>query len=196
MLTTYNATLSRSTRVLWLLEELGADYTIVPVTIARADNPEQGPDPRNPHPLKQVPCIEHDGEVIVESLAIWLHLTDLHPQANMAPPLGHPKRAAYMGWMGMATAVFEPLVVAVMNGAPLTDRQQAARADLDARFAAALARGPYLLGDGFSTVDLVYASLLRFYPATLSATPEIAAWIERVAGRPAGARARAKDAGG
>ena len=176
MLTTYNNALSRSTRVLWLLEELGADYAIVPVTITRTDRPEDGADPRNPHPLKQVPCIEHDGEIIVESLAIWLHLTDLHPQANMAPPLGHPKRAEYMGWMGFNTCVFEPLAVAAMNGTPLSDRQIEARKWMDARFAAALARTPYLLWDTFSSVDLVYASLLRFYPAALSATPEIEAW--------------------
>jgi glutathione S-transferase len=196
MLTTYNNALSRSTRVLWLLEELGADYNIVPVTIVRADRPEDGPDARNPHPLKQVPCIEHDGEIIVESLAIWLHLTDLHPQASLAPPLGHPKRAEYMGWMGLNTCVFEPLAVAAMNGTPLTDRQIEARQWLDARFASALARAPYLLWDRFSTVDLVYASLLRFYPSALTAMPEIEAWLTRCTGRPAAARVRAKDAGG
>jgi glutathione S-transferase len=195
MLTVYNATMSRSTRVLWLLEELGADYKLVPITIARPDGSD-GPDPKNPHPLKQVPCIEHDGEVIVESLAIWLHLTDLYPQAGLAPPPGHPKRAEYMGWLGLSTAVFEQIVVATMNGTPLTERQQAARAQIDARFAAALVRGPYLLWDKFSTVDLVYVSLLRFYPAALTATPEIAAWQARCVDRPAIARFRAKDAVG
>lgn len=196
MLTTYNATMTRSTRVLWLLEELGADYSIAPVTIARADRPEDGPDARNPHPLKQVPCVVHDGEVIVESLAIWLHLSDLFPQANMAPPVGHSKRAAYMGWMGLNTSVFEPLAVAAMSGTPLTQQQSEARAWMDSRFADALARGPYLLCDTFSTVDLVYASLLRFYPDALSRTPEIDAWVARCSGRPAAARARDKDARG
>jgi glutathione S-transferase len=83
-----------------------------------------------------------------------------------------------------------------MNGTPLSERQQAARAQIDARFAAALSRGPYLLWDKFSIVDLVYASLLRFYPAALTATPEIAAWQARCVDRPAIARFRAKDAGG
>lgn len=196
MLTTYNATLSRSTRVLWLLEELGAEYEIVPVTITRADRPADGPDARNPHPLKQVPSIVHDGEVIVESLAIWLHISDLYPDANMAPPVGHPKRAAYMSWMGLNTCVFEPLAVSAISGTPLGERQKEARTWMDARFAAALSLGPYLLGDAFTTVDLVYASLLRFYPDALSRTPEIDAWIARCAGRPAAARAREKDAAG
>lgn len=196
MLTTYNATMSRSTRILWLLEELGADYAMTPITIVRADRPQDGPDARNPHPLKQVPCIEHEGEVIVESLAIWLHLSDVYSEANMAPPPGHPKRAEYMGWMGLNTCVFEPLAVAAMNATPLTERQVEARGWLDARFAAALAKRPYLLWDTFSTVDLVYASLMRFFPSALSRTPEIDGWIGRCASRPAAARARAKDAGG
>ena len=192
MITLYNAALSRSTRVLWLLEEIGAPYRLVPVTIARPDG-SGGPDPANPHPLKQVPCILDDGELIVESLAIWLHLGDLHPEARMAPPPGDPKRAEYVGWLGLATAVLEPLVAAAMAGAPLSDRQAAARAYLDARLAWALARGPWLLWNRFSTVDLVYASLLRFFPQALTQTDEVGAWLERIAVRPALARVRAKD---
>jgi glutathione S-transferase len=155
MITTWNAKLSRSTRVLWLLEELGVPFELVPVEIARPDG-SGGPDPANPHPLGQVPCIRDRGELIVESLAIWLHLSDVFPEAGMAPPAGHAKRAEYMGWMGLATAVFEPLVTAAMSGAPASERQAEARAFLDARFAEALARGPFLLWDRFSTVDLVY----------------------------------------
>jgi len=192
MITTFNATMSRSTRILWLLEELGAPFQVVPVAIARPDG-SGGPDSANPHPLGQVPCVTDDGEILVESLAIWLHLSDLYPGAGMAPPPGHPRRAEYMGWLGLATAVFEPLVVAVMTGTPLSDRQVAARAWLDARIAAALARGPWLLWDRFSTVDLVYASMLRFFPTALARTAAIDEWLERIAARPALARVREKD---
>ena len=193
MITTFNATMSRSTRILWLLEELGVPFDVVPITIARPDG-SGGPDPANPHPLGQVPCIADDGELVVESLAIWLHLSDLYPEAGMAPPPGHPMRAEYMGWLGLATAVYEPLMVAVMTGTPLTDRQAAARAWLDARIAAALARGPWLLWDRFSTVDLVYAGLLRFFPTALAQTAAIGEWLERIEARPALARVRGKDA--
>jgi len=193
MITTFNATMSRSTRVLWLLEELGLDYASVPVTIARPDG-SGGPDPENPHPLRQVPCIVHDGELVVESLAIWLHLCDLRPEVGLAPAVGHPLRAAYMGWMGAATAVFEPLVLAVAMRQPLTARQVEARAWLDQRFAAALSERPWLLWDRFSAVDLIYGSLLRFYPDALSRTAEIAAWQERIAVRPALQRMREVDA--
>ena len=190
MITLYHANLSRSTRVLWLLEELGAPYRIVPVDIARPDG-SGGPDPANPHPLKQVPCLRDGEALIVESLAIWLHLSDAFPDAAMAPPLGDAARADYVGWLGLSTAVFEPLVTAAMSGAAPSDRQAEARAYLDARFAEALARGPWLLGERFTTVDLVYASLLFFFPTALAETDAVSDWLSRIAERPALVRVRA-----
>ena len=192
MITTWNATLSRSTRVLWLLEELGAPYTLVPVEIARPDGSGR-PDSANPHPLKQVPCIRDGDDMIVESLAIWLHLSDLYPRAGMAPPVGDARRAEYMGWLGLATAVFEPLVAAISSGASLGDGQAAARTILETRVAAALARGRWLMGDRFGTVDLVYGSLMLVFRDALTPTPAIGAWLDRLAQRPALSRAREKE---
>ena len=190
MITLYHARMSRSTRVLWLLEELGAPYEIVPVEIARPDG-SGGGDPANPHPLKQVPCLRDGEALIVESLAIWLHLSDAFPDAGMAPAPGDSARADYVGWLGLSTAVFEPLVTAAMSGNALSERQAEAQAYFDARFAEALARGPWLMGERFSTVDLVYASLLRFFPSALTPTEAISRWLERIAARPALARVRA-----
>lgn len=193
MLTTYNATMTRSTRVLWLLEELGADYTMVPVTIARPDG-TGAPDPRNPHPLKQVPAIEHDGTLLVESVVVWIHLADSYPQAGLAPPLGDPQRAAYMSWLGLANAVLEPLLAtSVLAGAAFTDRQLAAREDLAARMRDALARGPWLLGERFTTADLAF-SILAFYNDALPDPASRADWIARLRARPAARRAMLRDA--
>ena len=192
MITTWNARMSRSTRVLWLLEELGAPYDLVPVEIARHDG-SGAADPANPHPLKQVPCIRDGDQLIVESLAIWLHLSDLHPEAGLAPPLGDAQRAEYMGWLGLATAVLEPLLTALMSGAPLGDRETAARDYLDARFADALARGPWLMGEAFTTVDLVYGSLLLVFPDALGRTEAMEQWRQRLSARPALARVRERE---
>ncbi|HEV2865058.1 MAG TPA: glutathione S-transferase family protein [Allosphingosinicella sp.] len=195
MITLFNATLSRSTRILWLLEELGAPYELVPVSIARPDG-SGGPDPANPHPLKQVPCILDGDELIVESLAIWMHLGDAFSDAQLAPPLGHPKRAEYVGWLGLATSVFEPLMSAALAGAALDGRQETARDFLAARIEAALSRRPWLLWERFSVVDLVYGSLLRFAPDVLGASAAIEAWLARLSERSALARVRAKEGRG
>jgi glutathione S-transferase len=178
--------------VLWLLEELGADYELVPVTISRPDG-SGGPDRANPHPLKQAPSILDSGELIVESLAIWMHLADRFPAAGLAPPVDHPKRAVYVGWLGLATAVFEPLVAAVLARSALDERQQAARAFMAARLEAALERSPWLLWERFSVVDIVYGSLLRFVPKALGPITGVEAWLQRLAARPAAARVRQRE---
>ncbi len=87
MLTLFHSPRSRSTRFLWLLEEIGPHYEIEYVTIQRADG-SGGPDPKNPHPHKQVPALIHDEALITESAAIALYLTDAHPGAGVGPLVG------------------------------------------------------------------------------------------------------------
>jgi glutathione S-transferase len=177
----------------WLLEELGIPYHLYPISISRPDG-TGGPDANNPHPLKQVPVIEHDGQVIVESIVVMLHLADQFPAMAMAPALDCPRRAEYMGWMGILTAVLEPIIVAVMRGDALSERQAEARRQIDARIKLALDKHLYLLGEAFSAVDLVYYSYLRLSSDFISNSASFEQWQARIASRPALARARELDA--
>src|SRR5688572_12542915 len=109
MLTLYHAPKSRSTRIIWLLEELGAEYNIVYTHIQRMDGSD-GPDPNNPHPDKKVPVLLHNGTVITESAAIVLYLTDLFPQNAVGRPVGDPQRGSYLTWLAYYAGVMEPVV--------------------------------------------------------------------------------------
>ena len=93
MLTLYHAPQSRSSRILWLLEELGADYELVITDIPRQDG-SGAADPRNPHPDKKVPALVHDGALITESIAIVQYLADLYPKAGLAPADRRPAARA------------------------------------------------------------------------------------------------------
>ena len=68
MLTLIHAPQSRSSRIIWLLEELGAEYDIRYVSIRRWDG-SGGPDENNPHPHNQVPALLHNGALVTESTA-------------------------------------------------------------------------------------------------------------------------------
>ena len=194
MLTLHHAPMSRSSRCLWLLEELGADYQIHYVGIRRMDG-SGGPDPANPHPMKQVPALEHDGVVIIETIAIMLHLTDLYPQAGLAPKVGDAGRADYLSWLGLYSGVLEPAVTARFRGPEGASAQMnEAYEALDARWKAALEAGPYLLGERFSAVDVLFGSLLQFFRQAMPPHAVYDEWVGRIAARPALARARAKDA--
>ncbi|MEE4454901.1 glutathione S-transferase N-terminal domain-containing protein [Novosphingobium resinovorum] len=82
MITLFHAPQSRSSRIIWLLEELGTAYEIRPVSIFRPMTGEGQPDPANPHPDKRVPAILHDGALITESVAIALYLADAFEQGK------------------------------------------------------------------------------------------------------------------
>jgi len=70
MLTLFHAPRSRSTRFLWLLEELGLPHDIRYVSIRYADGSGDGPDPANPHPDRKVPALRHGDALVTESAAV------------------------------------------------------------------------------------------------------------------------------
>src|SRR5277367_995409 len=72
MLTLFHAPRSRSTRFIFLLEEIGVPYQIKVVNIRRSDG-SGAVDPDNPHPLGKVPTRIHDDVTIFESPGITLY---------------------------------------------------------------------------------------------------------------------------
>src|SRR5579862_3326067 len=89
---------SRSTRFIWLLEELGVNYEISYCSIKRR-NGSGKPDARNPHPDKRVPALLDDDILVTEQSAIALYLTDRYPKAGLGVELTSRDRAAYLTWL-------------------------------------------------------------------------------------------------
>ena len=195
MLTLFHAPKSRSTRMIWLLEELGAPYEIQVVDIARRDG-VGAKDPANPHPHKQVPALLDDGVLISESVAIALYLTDKFPAAGIGPVVGDPLRGPYLTWLAYYAGVLEPVIGAHFEGRTATDPAPKAQYEaMDARLKSALEASPYLLGERFSAAAIMFASLLQFARQMLPGHAVYDEWLGRLNARPALARAMAKDAG-
>lgn len=197
MLTLFHSPQSRSTRIVQLIHEMDiADQVEIRcVSIPRQDGSGHR-DPANPHPEGKVPLLVHDGAMIRESNAIITYLTELFPQAGLAPVPGAPGRGAFLGWMAYYGNVVEPVMVfnAVDLAHPALDATFRNKTDLANRLAEALDTQPYLLGSTFSAADLLLASPFAWFPA---ATPEhagIKAWVERCNARPARAVAAEYDA--
>jgi glutathione S-transferase len=192
MLCLYHAPGSFSARILWLLEELEADYRIERVRYPQADG--SGADPRNPHPHGYTPALEHDGAVVTETGAIALYLTDLYPRSPVGVALGDPLRARYLTWLFYQVGLTEPLVY--MKGHAML-AQDPAMTSLDAamlrHIEATLAAGPYLLGDRFTAVDILYVSLFEHARGLLGSSAVLDAYLA-LADRPARRRAIAKGA--
>ena len=197
MLTLYHAPRSRSSRIVWLLEELGAPYTLKNVNIRRADG-SGAADPANPHPHGKVPALTDDGALIFESPAIALYLTDRFPDAKLAPSVGDRDRGAYLSRLAWYTGVFEPSLTAkflkvqhvygTFGWAPFDD--------VLAYLSAAIAKNQYVLGDRFSAADIIIGGSLPFLMGrVVPESDELKAYVTRITERPAYARARSKDTG-
>lgn len=191
MLTLFHAHWSRSSRLIWLLEELGADYQIHHCDIARM-NGAGGRDPSNPHPDGKVPALMHDGTLVTESAALALYLTDLLPEAGLGAAPGDPDRAAYLTWLFWTSGELEPAYWSRIKGE--TDAYATARYDAaNRRILSALDRGPYLMGRRFTAVDVMVASALSWGREHGPESARLDVYLKTVLARPANRRAEILD---
>ena len=199
MLTLYHAPNSRSSRFVWLLEEIGQPYTLKQVSIRRRDgSSEQDPAYRKIHPHGKVPALDHDGAIVFESSAIALYLADAFPDARLGPRIGEPGRGAFVTWLAYYTGVMEPAFVCKALGFTTTNSTTgwAPTEEILAYVDAQLARGPFLLGDLFSSADVLFGSTFALFKGS-PLMPDSAvrnAYVERLVARPAFLRATKKDA--
>ncbi len=194
MITLFHAPQSRSSRMIWLLEELGVTYEIRPVSIFRPRTGEGQGDPANPHPDKRVPALVHDGRLLAESVAIVLYLLDAFPQAGLAPAPAEGGRGDYLTWIAWYATELEPALFAGMAGELAGSAQKQRNHDaVIARLRAALEAGPYVMGETFTGADFLISSAMAFGRQAFPADQVFDAYIERCRSRPAANRALALD---
>src|SRR5215472_4788192 len=198
MITLFHRPRSRSTRFIFLLEELGIPYHLKHVQIRRRDG-SGALDPANPHPHGKVPAISDDGVLVFESPAIALYLTDKFPDRGLGPRVGDPLRGAYLSWLCYYSAVLEPALVSkFMNSeVPRGTAGWVAVEEVMPAVLAQLARGPYLLGEHFCAADVLYGTSFALFSKSpmLPKSALIDEYVTRVVTRPAYARTMAKEGG-
>jgi glutathione S-transferase len=193
MLTLIHAPQSRSSRIIWLLEELGADYDIRYVSIRRWDG-SGGPDDNNPHPHKQVPALLHNNALVTESTAVVQYLTELYPNSELGRPPGHAERGAYLSWLAYYAGVIEPSGSAFLGGLAANNPQMTKiYEEMCVHVIETLSKQPFLLGKTVSAADLLLASALGWMRRLLPESAVVDRYVETMTARPALARARAID---
>lgn len=196
-LTLYHCPPSRSSGVLALLTELDAPFNLHVMNMKKQEHKQ--PDFLAINPLGKVPAIVHNGAVVTEQVAIYLYLADLFPTAGLAPAIGDPLRGPYLRWMAFYGSCFEPAVIDSWMKRPSVDKAACAYGDCEAVYGLIedqLAKGPYLLGEKFSAADVLWGSAMGWMNQfkLLPESSLIAAYIDRIASRPAIKAAMAKDA--
>ena len=196
LITFYHAAPSRGSIVHWMLEEVAAPYRIELIDLNKAQQKE--PAYLAVNPMGKVPAIVHRGVVITEVAAICCYLADAFPPAGLAPSIGDPQRGTYLRWMFFEPAALEPAIVDRMLERPPGRPVSLGYGDFDTTMnvvARAVTPGPHLLGERFSTADVLIGSALHWgmMVGSVPQRPELADYVERLTARPALQRAQAKD---
>ena len=181
-----------------LLEELGADYELKVLNLKTGEQRQAAYLAVNP--MGKVPAIRHGDAIVTEQVAVYLYLADLYAEVGLAPAIGDPLRGPYLRWMAFYGSSYEP---ALMDRSMKRDPAPASTSpygDFDTMFKTLtdqLGKGPYLLGERFSAVDVLWGTALRWTTlfGLVPDLPVTKAYIDRVMARPAVARATQIDAG-
>jgi glutathione S-transferase len=199
MLRIYGTVKSRTARTLWMAEELGVPYELVPVDYRARQT--RTPEFLAVNPNGHVPAIDDDGLRLHESMAINLYLARRHPGSPLSPrDLAEEGRCLSWSFWAVTELESPALTVFMQSGALPPERrdpQKLARAIgalrptlavLEQALAASGDGGSqgYLLGDRFTVADLNVAAVLawvRAAPGLLEEYPMAAAWLARCLGR-------------
>lgn len=154
-----------------ILREIGAAFELVRVDVAKGENRAEAYLAVNPN--HRVPTLVHGGKVLYESAAIVLYLCENHPEAGLMPLPGSDDRHLFLQWLVYFTNTLQEELQHWWHADNYLDRE-ASRADLkivaerrldvifsqlDSHLAA---KGPYMLGERFSAVDIFLAMLCRW----------------------------------
>lgn len=184
---------SRSQRILWLLEELGAPYEIVHHSRDAVTNLAP-PELLAIHPLGKSPLIEDDGKVVFESAAIVEYLCERHNGAHLVPARGTDDHIRYLEWLHFAEgSAMTPILLNLYTsrlgegGAPLQPRiQQQLQSHFQYMEDRLLPSG-YFVGDGLTGADIMLS-----FPAEAAVKmgyandkPKLTAFVAAIHARPA-----------
>lgn len=197
MIRLHHCHLTRSMRVLWLFNEIGAPFELV---VHPFDKTLRKPDYLGLSPAGRVPALEIDGATMFESGAIIEYLCEIFPDAGLGRTPGDPERAEWLTWLHFAetisqhTAALTQQHVALYEDAmrsPIVMKLEAARlkkcfAAIEARLSGPGANRDHLLSTGFSACDVAVgqAVFMGTHFVTLDDFPALRRWYERITARP------------
>lgn len=193
MIVVHHLNNSRSQRILWLLEELGAPYEIKFYQRDTETNLAP-PELAAVHPLGKSPVITDEGKVIAELGAIVDYIIRRHGGGRLAPSVGSDAHETYLEWLHYAEgSAMLPLMLQFYTlrlgdaAAPLQSRIDSEIDNHLGYVEGALTEGPYLMGAELTGADVEMSFVGEVARALgrLGKFPRIAAWVELVHGRPA-----------
>ncbi|MDX2427035.1 MAG: glutathione S-transferase family protein [Cycloclasticus sp.] len=164
---------SRSSRVVWMLEEIGVDYDFIKIELLQGAG--QSEEYLKIHADGKVPAIDDDGFVLTESAAIMTYLGDKYSDSKLVPEPRTKERARYDEWSFFVLTELEQPLWTVGKHTFVFPEEKRVPEILDVahwEFLKAckvlekrLSGKKYALGDSFSAIDILIAHTLRWADA-------------------------------
>ncbi len=192
MIRVHHLRYSRSTRVIWLLEELGEPYELVSYD-RDARTMRAPPELRDVHSLGKAPVIEDGGRTIAESGAIIEYLIATYGRGRLGPAPGHSNWPAYIEWLhfGEGTAMLGLIIGLFADGGRIQIYGEESRELALSRIENVVKEQDYLVGGDLTGADIQIFYVLDFAIAfdKLGDRPALTAYHKRLTERPAFRRA-------
>jgi len=187
---------SRSTRIVWLLEELGLPYDIQFHKLG--DRAMRSAEYLKVHPMGRVPALEDNGVVIHESGAIVEYILTRYGAGRMLPDVNSPRYAQYLQWLHYSEGMMMPQVNVIMvetvflpperrNEVNVDRATKLLTRSLDA-LELQLENGQEFLAGEFSGADIMtgHACITaKRLKADMSEKPNVSAYVDRLTSRTA-----------
>jgi glutathione S-transferase len=198
MIKLYWSPRSRSFSAIWLMEETGLPYERVLTDISTGA--QKAPDYLKINPMGKVPALTDGDASLGEAAAICAYVADRYPETRLAPAVTDPRRARYLQWLFFGPSCIEPAIIQIFTKieVPTSTAAWGSSTQVFDVLDAALAEGPWILGEDFSAADIVIGSGLNFAVRLFKmvpSRPSFDAYIARCMARPAFQRAEKIAAG-
>lgn len=190
MIVVHHLETSRSTRILWLLEELDLEYELQSHARVSGRAPE---NLKHIHPLGKAPFIVDGDLVLAESSAILRYIDARYGDGRHSPKAGTAQGAMHDQWLDLAegSASFPlllPLLGRMMGGLPdpIAQFADARGKDLLAYISEGVGEGPFLMGGELTLADIqmVYTLEIARMAGALDAYQVLQSYLDRLHRQP------------
>ena len=207
MITLHHLENSQSIRIIWLLEELAAEYHLK--CYQRSPETSLAPDDYKAlHPMGTAPILTEGAFKLAETNAIIEYILDQYPETPLRPAPGSPARNAYLYWFHAVQGTFTPLLIEklifsrMISKSPALIRPIIRKAvgkveesflhprlyKMLAQIEAQLTKTDWLTGDSLTAADIVIGFCLEAGNTRLDLSnkyPGIKGFLTRMHARPA-----------
>ena len=169
MLKIYHSKGTRALRVIWVCEELGVPYEIVPVDFSPEYRAKA--EWRAMNPVGKVPAMTDGDMKMFESCAMMQYVLDRYGEGRLQPAKDNPTYTHYLQWCWFAESTFARPLGEIVNHRRefkpelddvVAEMKRRATLSLNALDQALVDR-PFLLGNEFSAADISNGYTIRAY---------------------------------